>query len=411
MIKTDCIIIGAGLSGLAAAITLKKNRLNFLLIEAAEVPGGRVKTHKTQDGFLTDVGFQVILSSYPELEKFVDLSKLGLKKFNSGALVFDGENLGLLANPLAHPETLVSSFFEKLLTTKDKALVLKLVAGSQFQRSDSPMGQRSTAAFLKDFGFSENFVELFWRPFLTGIYLDSELEAGEHFFRFLMRCFCTGKVSVPENGMSELPLQMAHQLPKESLLLNQSVKSWAFDHVVLSNGEKINATKVICAFDSQSLKSEKLQNKFRMVTTHYFTGEGLNETNWGKWLVLVPQKFGLGIDHLSLISSVSEKYGNGQPLLSVSVVGQKNVSIDQVMKEVNKLAKQDLKLKFVISHSVPKALPNITEETSGFGEIDGVLHCGDQWASPSINGALRSGRLAAEHISKQLNHRQKSERI
>jgi hypothetical protein len=118
--------------------------------------------------------------------------------------------------------------------------------------------------------------------------------------------------------------------------------------------------------------------------------------------VLVPQKLGLHIDHLCLLSSVSVKYGNGKPLLSVSVVGKNEVPIEQIILEVNKLAQMDLGLELIQSVKVPKALPRFhseNKETSqGFLEKEGVLYCGDHCTSPSINGALRSGRLAAEFI-------------
>ena len=398
MLKADCIIVGAGLSGLACAMTLRKKGIETLVVEADSIVGGRVKTLKTPEGYVTDVGFQVLLSSYPELKNFVDLTSLNLQNFNSGALVFDGQDFELLANPLGHPETLISSLFIDLLSTKDKLLVLKLIASSHLQRSDAPLGRTSTAVFLKEFGFSDKFIELFWCPFLTGIFLDSDLEIGSEFFKFLMRCFSLGKVSIPEYGMQQLPIQMANQLPKESLLFNQSVKSWASDSVVLQNGERLTAKKIICSVDPLTVTKNPTENEFRMVTTHYFTSDVLKTTVWGKWLVLVPQKFKMGIDHFCLISSVSEKYGNGTPLLSVSIVGKKDVPITQVIRELNTLAKQDLKLELVVSHCVPRALPRLVEDTSGFKMIDSVLYCGDRWASPSINGALRSGRLAAESI-------------
>jgi phytoene dehydrogenase-like protein len=58
MKKTDCIIVGAGLSGLACAITLHRSGVKSLIVESTGTVGGRVKTEKTSDGFLTDVGFR-----------------------------------------------------------------------------------------------------------------------------------------------------------------------------------------------------------------------------------------------------------------------------------------------------------------------------------------------------------------
>ncbi len=398
MKQAEAIVIGAGLAGLACARTLHKNGVKPLILEAGDQVGGRVRTVITEQGIKADIGFQVLLSSYPELANFVDLASLDLKKFNSGDMVFDGDHLELLANPLVHPETLVSSLFKTSLTAKDKALVVKLIAGAQLVREDSPLGNQSTADFLKAFGFSENFIEIFWRPFLTGIYLDSKLETGSQFFKFLMRCFSSGKVSLPAKGMNELPQQISRALPEGSIEFQRSVKSWGSDHVVMADGQKLSADIVVCAVDPMLGQSEVLATHFSKVTTHYFTSEWLKETGWGKWLVLVPQKFGMSIDHLCLISEVAEQYGQGRNLLSVSVVGEMAPSITKVIAEVNQLARMDLNLQHVVSHSVPRALPKIHEDCAGFKMLDGVYYCGDRWASASINGALRSGRLAAEAI-------------
>jgi predicted NAD/FAD-dependent oxidoreductase len=47
---------------------------------------------------------------------------------------------------------------------------------------------------------------------------------------------------------------------------------------------------------------------------------------------------------------------------------------------------------------VPYALPIIENEPQGYEKQDGIWFCGDRFASPSINGALRSGRVVAEAI-------------
>lgn len=400
MAKKDCIILGAGLSGLACALTLKKKGFNPLIIEPENRVGGRVKSHRTSEGFILDHGFQVILDSYPEFAHFIDLKKLNLKSFHSGALIYNGQSLDLLGNPVAHPETLISSLFKDIITLKDKALTVKLIALSQLQRTDFPLGNKSTELFLREFGFSENFIELFWRPFLTGVFLDPELSLGENFFKFLIRCFSFGKVSIPENGMQELPLKMSEQLPADSILLNQSALSWDHDHVVLSNGEKIYAQSVVCTFNPEK-NTDSLKNKDFAVTTHYLTSDYLQDLHWDKWLILIPQKLNMKINHLCVISSVAESYSHNRPLLSVSLVGEKKITLSELQKELNSLAHKDLKLEMIESISVPKALPRMTHDAVGFKKMDNVYYCGDRFASPSINGALQSGRLTAESIINQ----------
>ena len=58
MENIDCIVVGAGLSGLACAETLVQNSKSVLVLESSEVPGGRVAT-ATISGFRVDRGFQV----------------------------------------------------------------------------------------------------------------------------------------------------------------------------------------------------------------------------------------------------------------------------------------------------------------------------------------------------------------
>jgi hypothetical protein len=396
MSQHGTIIIGAGLSGLACALTLQKAGLDCIVIENQKTVGGRVKTVLNDRGFLLDVGFQVLLSSYPELVRFVDLKSLNLQFFNSGALVFDGQRLQTLANPLFHPVKSLRSFFNQISNFKDKALVLSLVANAQSFKDDSFMGEQTTMNFLKNYGFSKEFISFFWQPFLTGIFLDPELECGDQFFRFLMNCFSSGKVSVPAEGMSALPKKIAENLALGSLRLDQRVVSWEKDYVLLSDGSKLMAKNVVCAFDNKSKVSSS--EHFRNVTTFYFTSPFLHEVSWQKWLVLVPRRFGLVVDHFCLLSAVAESYSQGQPLLSASVVGGGGATSEDVARSINYLAGRDLKLKLISRFTVPDALPKSIEVGPGYKIEDGVYLCGDRYVSPSINGALRSGRQAAEAI-------------
>jgi len=404
MRKERVVVIGGGLSGLACALTLWKHNIPVTLLERENMLGGRVKTIRTSDGFTMDEGFQVLLASYPELSDFADLGALNLRFFNSGSLVYTGEELSCVANPLKHPDKLIGTLLSPIATLKDKALILKLILLSKLPMDDSLVGMVTTEQFLKDYGFSSRFIELFWRPFLTGVYLDPTLSPCMNYFKFLVRCFASGNIAIPENGMRELPRQMASKLPKDTVRLNCPVQSWSENGVELEGGEKIQATHVVCAFNPKAVTPSSLNSDFRSVTTYYFTSPKINDLNWGKWLILIPREFGFKLNHMCVLSTIAPSYAaSGEALLSASVVGQATVNASDLIREINIIAKSDLNLRHLASVHVPHALPVLEAETHGFETHDGVIYCGDHCASPSINGALRSGRLAAESIVKKIN--------
>ncbi|MGD8995403.1 MAG: FAD-dependent oxidoreductase, partial [Syntrophobacterales bacterium] len=62
--EREVIIVGGGLAGLSCAWRLLGTGLSFLILEASDGLGGRVRTDKV-DGFLLDRGFQVLQTAYP----------------------------------------------------------------------------------------------------------------------------------------------------------------------------------------------------------------------------------------------------------------------------------------------------------------------------------------------------------
>eukprot|EP00897_Mesotaenium_endlicherianum_P000101 jgi/Mesen1/10091/ME000074S09433 len=59
--ETEVVIVGAGLAGLAAARALARASVPFVLLEASDGVGGRVRTDAV-DGYLLDRGFQIFLT-------------------------------------------------------------------------------------------------------------------------------------------------------------------------------------------------------------------------------------------------------------------------------------------------------------------------------------------------------------
>ena len=62
------VVVGAGLAGLSAAITLEEAGQEVLLVDGSDRAGGRVASD-ILDGFILDRGFQLINANYPELKR------------------------------------------------------------------------------------------------------------------------------------------------------------------------------------------------------------------------------------------------------------------------------------------------------------------------------------------------------
>ncbi|MCA1597966.1 MAG: FAD-dependent oxidoreductase [Chloroflexi bacterium] len=81
------IIVGAGLAGLTCAKVLHEHRQPFMILEASDGPGGRVRTDVTPSGFRLDRGFQVLFTAYPAARRHLSLGRLNLRRFDPGALI------------------------------------------------------------------------------------------------------------------------------------------------------------------------------------------------------------------------------------------------------------------------------------------------------------------------------------
>lgn len=78
--NADVIIIGAGVSGLSAAHDLRKNKVKFLILEARDRVGGRLKTAKFGKGEV-DLGGEWIGPSQPRVNALV--KELGIRLFSN----------------------------------------------------------------------------------------------------------------------------------------------------------------------------------------------------------------------------------------------------------------------------------------------------------------------------------------
>src|SRR5664279_1142347 len=222
----DVVVVGAGLAGLECARLLEEQQAQVTLLEASDAPGGRVRTDVV-DGFRLDRGFQVLLDSYPGAQRALDYPALALKRFLPGALVWHRGGFHRFADPLREPLAATNLLFDPVIPLMDKLRVLRLRSKVGSMRNDDYLEQpeRTTLAFLRDFGFSDVIIRRFFQPFFGGVFLETELVTSSRLFEFLFRMFSTGSACVPALGMGEIPKQISSRLSPGTLITGARVKN------------------------------------------------------------------------------------------------------------------------------------------------------------------------------------------
>ena len=150
MTHHDVVIVGAGMAGLAAARRLREKGHEPLVVEATDRAGGRVHTDVV-DGFRLDLGFQVLLTAFPEAQRVFDYERLDLRSFESGAMIRVDDQFHRVGDPFRSPGDLFSSLRAPIGTMSDKLHMLRFrklvtsgVVDDIFTRADMPAHRRLT---------------------------------------------------------------------------------------------------------------------------------------------------------------------------------------------------------------------------------------------------------------------------
>lgn len=406
----DVIVVGAGMAGLTAALELHKAGKKVLVVEAADRVGGRVATDEV-DGFLLDRGFQVLLTAYPEVQKYLDYSKLGLQNFGAGGMVLRQGKKNLFTDPMRHPSHLLSTLFSPVGTFNDKLKVLWL----RQELMDAPIKQlfaapeTSTFERLRSYGFSDKIIQNFFIPFFGGIFLERELETSSRMFDFVFKMFSEGCAALPSGGMQQLPKQLAEQLPPETIRLNQKVKFIDKARVQLTSGEELHARKVLMATEACGLVNDyqsKIKSECVGTTNIYFWSD--KSPMRGPWIMLHAERKSF-VNNVAVLTEVNKSYApKDKHLISVSCNGVVEENTQAAIKRV----KQELKPYFgeklqhwhhLKTYKIRYALPDQkhVQHQIAFSSLrvsDDVYMCGDYLLNGSLNGAMRSGAYAAEAI-------------
>jgi len=410
------IIVGGGLSGLTAAKQLHQKGIDFLLLEASDRVGGRVKTDLV-DGFRLDHGFQVLLTAYPEAKRWLDYSALNLKSFDPGALLLypDGSK-DRLGDPIRDMGSLFPTIFSKAGNLQDKLRIWKLKNKLSGMSIDEIFAQKEVStreALTQDYGFSDRMIRNFFQPFFAGIFLESELKTSRRMFDFVFKMFSEAATAVPNMGMEEIPKQLASALPKECIITGAHVEQIEGQEVKLKDGATLSAPHIIIATEATGLvKALSNVKTNHQSTTHlHFVSE---EAPIEAPIIALNTNEKRISNNICTISQVAPGYApDGKNLISISVVGDPGLKNNELNNAVKKelqtwFGKEASQWRHLHTHTVHYALPNQSNvkqaiSAEQFKIRDGLYACGDYQLNGSINASMKAGREAADCVVDKLS--------
>lgn len=396
-------IVGAGISGLVAAQVLERYGFAPTLVEATHSVGGRVKTDVI-DGYQLDHGFQVLLSQYPAAKKYLDYESLKLQNFKSGAVIYTKGKAKTIGDPLRDFSTLFPTIFSGVGTLGDKLKILKLNKKLQkksiqdiFESEEIP-----TSEYLQKFGFSNPMVELFFKPFFSGIFLETELQTSSRMFEFVFKMFGEGVATLPKGGIQQIPDQLKDQLTNSKFLFNTRVSSVRDNAIQLEDGTELKTDYTIVATEASSiignLKNQKLD--WKSCDTLYFTTPKRKiET---PFIGLIANSESL-VNNIFYHTSLQMADRKDDELLSVTVVKDHQLSEGELIAQVTQELQEECgieNLTFVKRYEIPNALPNLVNiqyevSPSETQLTDHIFLAGDVQLNGSLNAAMLAGEAAA----------------
>ncbi|NNN07618.1 MAG: NAD(P)-binding protein [Acidimicrobiaceae bacterium] len=393
----DVLVVGAGLAGLRAAQVLNRAGRHVILLDSADHVGGRLHSRNV-DGFVVDEGFQLINPAYPELLATGVMTDFDLRSYKPVVRFSDGESTYELGDPRTDPRLLLTSLRHPDLTVTDALRIGAMLANLRFSSAAKIVKNpdSSTRDALRRMHVSARAIDGILAPFLRGTLLDDELATSWHYSALVLKSFTRGRPGTHPRGIAALPQALSEQLTNTTLRLGETALNVSATGVETDQA-RYSARVVIVATDATS--------------AHRLTGA--DDPGWraqSTWWWSLPEQRDaaqLRIDShrrflssaLDISSVARERAPQGRSLIGACANGVFDANCDrEVRDDVARLygvATNDVDL--INRDVVPHALPVLTTPLNlhRCQVRDHVITAGDYLQTPSIQGALVSGRRGA----------------
>ncbi|MFA6598959.1 MAG: hydroxysqualene dehydroxylase HpnE [Ignavibacteriaceae bacterium] len=274
-----CLVVGGGLAGLSAAVSLTKQNIHVQLLEASPKFGGRTYSFLDEkSGNVIDNGQHLLLGCYYETIEFIKLIRATdsfhfQKQLEINVVAINKINYQLKATELPYPLGLLFGLLNyDVLSILDKIKIILLITQLPFLQSEKYLNL-SVEDWLQEQNQSRNCIKSFWEIIAVGA-LNSQLKdaSAKIFIDILKVIFLKGSdasaMIIPKVGLSKAFIDPAisllqrnnSELVLSEKLLEVSVTDKKAISVITDKGTINNFDAVILAIPSYALNKINANN-------------------------------------------------------------------------------------------------------------------------------------------------------
>jgi phytoene dehydrogenase-like protein len=418
---TEVVVAGGGLAGLVAARHLAEAGADVRLYERHRELGGRVRSLR-RDGFVFDRGFQVLFTAYPAVRRELDLDDLDLRHFKPGAVIARPGERATLSDPFRDVDAALESALNREVTLRDKLRVLEL----RRELADKPDREifrgddASTREYLRERGFSEEFLDNFAAPFYGGITLDRSLETSKKVFEFTFKMLTVGRIAVPARGMAAISERLAESAREAGVEVVTDETVTELDATGTATGgtpelelgrDSTAADAVVVATDPKEAREltgvESIPTDAKGCVTQYYAFDG-PELDAGKRLLLNAESD--APNQIAQLSAVAPEYApEDRNLLSATFLGVPDDPDEELAAETARTLDSwypERRIELEHLHTSRVEFAQFAQPPGvhrGLPDVDApagpVYLAGEFTEASSLNAAMVSGRKAAKTVA------------